>query len=610
MKLSPILLVAVAVAVFDPRAQADIPFGLGPSTYSFNTAPDSADWFTLGVSGAAGDMTNSAQLDALVQTVAASSSTNVALDQPGSDAAHGIASWYNGAVFTRPTSVGAAVLIARLHNISGDPLNYLTVSYPLGVGSPNTEQVPGQRVYWSQTGQAGSWRLVGQYGTTNIGTNTVSFSINVGSWPDDGLLYLLWADDNGSGSPDTLYSMREVVLSPEVPPLSVVLTSPTNQQTFAAGTDVTVDATVQGLPTNVTYYLDGSPVSTWTIGPFAPAILARLSQGNHGIYARAQDGTSTVFSATNTIVATNVPVVASNAPPIVVFQTGFEISEGYYETNYLAGQPDWADYGYGDSGVLTDGTIFPGMGQQGYIGYYCPYPYTVLGPGALWVWPPVNFTPPPETPMVRFSVDMEIIDSTNGIYDDFRWIVYHTNGNELFELIFDNDSMSVLYLLENSTNATLASTNLHNRTRYHLQVNMDFLHNRWSATLDSVLLATNQPITFTNTPLALADIDAVWVFHQPSLGGGNNLMAFDNYTITREAPPGFSLAAVARINNDFSLQIKGEPGWRYAVDTAPSLPPTWTPLRTNTTDASSGLFLFTETNAPPPGRFYRARLVP
>jgi hypothetical protein len=59
-----------------------------------------------------------------------------------------------------------------------------------------------------------------------------------------------------------------------------------------------------------------------------------------------------------------------------------------------------------------------------------------------------------------------------------------------------------------------------------------------------------------------------------------------------------------------SLRLQGQPAKRYAIEAAPNLSTSWTRLRTNITDAVTGQFDFSDTNAVPPGRFYRARLMP
>jgi len=67
----------------------------------------------------------------------------------------------------------------------------------------------------------------------------------------------------------------------------------------------------------------------------------------------------------------------------------------------------------------------------------------------LVVWQPINLvTIPAQTPIVKFYVQMEIVDSTNGLYDCFRWSAFNTNVDRLFTLDFDNFDLSINYRLD------------------------------------------------------------------------------------------------------------------------------------------------------------------
>ena len=200
------------------RIHAAISVGSGGSgTITFATAPAVGDWSTRSVPGVAGDITGTSAMDASVQTNAASG-INTALASATSYAASGNAVWNSAdqRLYTRPTGDAATLLMATLRNDTGSAQNLLSVSYDLGVSAPNTEQVPGHRVYWSLTGAANSWTPVGGFGTTDIGTNTVSFAVSVGTWTSGALLYLLWADDNGSATPDTIYTIDNVTFQSRV----------------------------------------------------------------------------------------------------------------------------------------------------------------------------------------------------------------------------------------------------------------------------------------------------------------------------------------------------------------------------------------------------------
>ncbi len=301
------------------------------------------------------------------------------------------------------------------------------------------------------------------------------------------------------------------------------------------------------------------------------------------------------------------------ATPTVIYSTQFEPAEGYNAALDLEDQLGWVGTGggsAGDNGLTPNyfgGLGFPGFGQQGYIG---SSPLDA-GTDVLFVWQPLNVAPlASNKPIVKFSVAMMIVDSTNSLYDSFRWSVYTITGRELFTLAFNNADLHISYLLENSTNFVYTGRKFANSALHSLAVTMDFGSNTWSATLDNTLLVTNLPITTTNTPLTLGDIDAVWLYGD-SFFPGDNFMLFDNYRITiesRPAPP--RLTPVGFVNNQFLLNVTGDPGSRYALEVNTNLNNTlgWSPLQTNTA-ALDGTTLFLDSSSPGhPRRFYRARL--
>jgi hypothetical protein len=302
------------------------------------------------------------------------------------------------------------------------------------------------------------------------------------------------------------------------------------------------------------------------------------------------------------------------AAPTVIYSTGFEGSQGFNSALDLEGQQGWLGTGGNsvyDNGLTSENYV-PGLGQSAYIGYR---PLAV-GESNLFVWYPLNVSPvASNTPIVKFSVAMRIVDSTfiNGEYDSFRWSVFNKDTNELFDLVFDNTDLSISYLLENSTVFVDTGQSFDNDVLYSLIITMDFGRNTWgatlenSATLDKTTLVTGVPITTANSPLTLGDIDAVWLYTDP-LAPGDNFMLFDNYKVT--AMPAPRLQSIAKVNNQIRLSLTGEPNRPYALEANTNLANAldWTILQTNVT-ALDGTTSFTNTLSPGfPHRFYRARL--
>ncbi len=214
-----------------------------------------------------------------------------------------------------------------------------------------------------------------------------------------------------------------------------------------------------------------------------------------------------------------------------IYATGFEASEGYTTNLDLVGQNGCVGSGSGGNGIVAE--FFPGLGQQAYVGFTPPS----TNDSNLVVWQPINLNPvPTNTPIVSFSALMGITDSSNTNWDDFYWSVYNSQGDRLFTLDFDNYYLEVNYALDGTNQFVSTGATFTNGPIYTLTLTMDFGRGRWSAALSGVVLATNQPMTTTNAPLNLGDVDAVWVPYDLA-NPGDNFMVFDNYQLTRQAVP-------------------------------------------------------------------------
>lgn len=224
------------------------------------------------------------------------------------------------------------------------------------------------------------------------------------------------------------------------------------------------------------------------------------------------------------------PRAAAQVPtPVIIYRTEFEFAEGYRTTADLAGQNNWIAAGTGGNSILTN--AFLGFGQQAYVGIAPP----TAPDSYIALFRPLNFTPLQSgLPLVRFTVLMNLNDSTTGGRDSFRWSIYTTNATRLLTLDFDNETLAVCYQLEARTNFINTGYTFTNSATYRLEIILNFQRNRWSALLGATEIVTLQPITTQNTPLTLGDIDAVYFVHDPAKPG-DNYMIFDDYTVAAEA---------------------------------------------------------------------------
>lgn len=289
-----------------------------------------------------------------------------------------------------------------------------------------------------------------------------------------------------------------------------------------------------------------------------------------------------------------------------VYSTHFEKAEGYDARYELAGQKGWVtdSASYGGNGLLTNFLGIAGN-QAGYVGLWPLAPATSF----FSVWQPLNYAPlSNDLTIVNFSATMLVVDSTNGHRDDFYWSVFNTQNDRLFTLDFYNEDLNIYYVLDNTNGYVATGVTFTNDTAYTVVITMDFLRNRWSATLNGVSVVSGQPITTTGARLDLGDVDAVWALFNAN-APGDNFMIFDNYLVTAEADVPVSLSSPGRTSNgQFLLRLAGPSNFRYAIDATTDLRQ-WTALKTNL--ITDGSFDFIDSTAPNfSKRFYRARFVP
>lgn len=195
--------------------------------------------------------------------------------------------------------------------------------------------------------------------------------------------------------------------------------------------------------------------------------------------------------------------------------------------NQLGGTDGWISLpATGGSTGIFEG--FPGS-QTAWIGFNPPVEETIV-----FAWRPLNFDPVAAgTPIMRFTVDLKVEDSTNGRYDDFYFAVYNRAGQLLGSINFDNNNLLVYRHDGTAFYATTAEFD--NGVRYALSVTMNFAANTWTVSLTdeagvTQVAFTDAPFTATTSALDLGDISARWdvrTVGEP----GDNFMVFDNYRV-------------------------------------------------------------------------------
>jgi hypothetical protein len=142
-------------------------------------------------------------------------------------------------LITRPTGVAGCVIMARLENVSGSALRSLGIAYDLLVQNAVTEEVQGHLVYYSMTGEANSWRQIpGISASGTSGRKSATLDLNATPWAEGTLMYVLWADDNGSGTPDSANQIDNFTVSVSRPSLSIAYSAPNVTITWPAGSGI------------------------------------------------------------------------------------------------------------------------------------------------------------------------------------------------------------------------------------------------------------------------------------------------------------------------------------------------------------------------------------
>src|SRR6266478_3052775 len=327
-KLLLCLGVAAACSVTDAPAAS-----VGPAGYftDFSTRPAVTDWSTRSIAGGASgvnDSTNSSMVDTNVAGIAANSITNQVVDLSPLDPAgtNALATWTSaGTAYlqTRPVGVKATLLMATLVNNTGSNVAAVNIHYTFTVATTNTEEVPGQRLYYSFTGAAGSWM--------SLAAPNISGPVNAGinsTWLQGSSLYFLIADDNGSGVPDNANQIDDfsVTTSGGGPVTeAIIISSPTEGKSIVERANFVVSAITSGTITNTGFYLDGLRVGSDTNAPYS-VTFSNVVLGAHTLTAVAN------------LSITSAPVhitIVSNHPPTltITFAPATNVVAGLLVTN-------------------------------------------------------------------------------------------------------------------------------------------------------------------------------------------------------------------------------------------------------------------------------------
>jgi hypothetical protein len=254
----------------------------------------------------------------------------------------------------------------------------------------------------------------------------------------------------------------------------------------------------------------------------------------------------------------------------LIYETGFEETEGYSMEKDLIGQSGWIGYVSGGDFLETNHDASTGLlelmnepgNQRAYIGFAPPAHSLPIE--FLSVIMPVDYVPAMDVAdqVLRFDVEMGIVDSLNNQRDNFRWSAYNSEGFRLFSLDFDNETKFIAYSLDDEQGLRDTDYVFENDIIYDLTILMDFPRNRWEASIGTTALFEAQPITTIGSELNLSDMDAVWSIYDPD-SPGDNFLVFDNYKLEliKSSPVPLVLQPIGlSIEGFFTLRIAGPAG--------------------------------------------------
>ncbi len=227
MRALSFLLAWSLVVIHSPAAIPVTTAGSGTNRFTARPAP--SEWATGFISGTDVLFGNVAQLRNAVQTnVSATSLNNQLLDAGSANppSQNALAAWTLGgssSVSTRPTLVGATLLVATLVNNTGMNQNGLQIAYTLQAsGSSPDEQVPGHEVFYSLSGGVGTWTPIAELSGGLLGASIAVIGLS-SPWTNGGSLFVLWADDNATAGVDRSYSLDDVSFAAVPEPIRLTL---------------------------------------------------------------------------------------------------------------------------------------------------------------------------------------------------------------------------------------------------------------------------------------------------------------------------------------------------------------------------------------------------
>lgn len=231
--------------------------------------------------------------------------------------------------------------------------------------------------------------------------------------------------------------------------------------------------------------------------------------------AASQAGTGFIAPATAQRTFTSVPTAQ------VLYFTNFS----NFTTGEFVGLDGWT------------GTHTSGAGSGVYTNFSNPTGFVgfegVSG-SLLTVRRPISFNPASGTyPQVNFSVDLSVVDSTNGRADSFVFRFVNLAGETLSSITFRNSSQTVTFSTPTGVGAMLTDLRLVNGRLTTLRVALNLGTNRWSAWLGDEVLFADQVINSLGFARTLREVAVDWAIGS-SGNPGDNYVTLNRYLLSQD----------------------------------------------------------------------------
>lgn len=236
----------------------------------------------------------------------------------------------------------------------------------------------------------------------------------------------------------------------------------------------------------------------------------------------------------------------ANSGSKVIYQTDFNHLPVGMDT--VSDQDEWM--AFPQTGMHGTIEAFPGLGRALFVGnpaFTEPFGY---------LWRGVNYEPAQRcTPVIRFTSEIMINDSTNGFRDTFTLHIRNIEGELLAAVLFCNELQEVMIEDGTSEGAIAVGKTFPRNTVLHLDVRINFEQNTWDASLSGTQLFATRIFNASGASMTMGGLGVCWDIQNQS-NPGDNTFIMDNLSIVADRGNSTTFAN----GNAIALPVSGVAG--------------------------------------------------